>query len=63
MAEYIESIWDEYDTNKSGVLEKKQAMRFLDDMVSNYAISNLSASDLEDAFYELDTDSTSSITK
>ena len=31
--EFIEKLWNEYDTNKSGVLEEKQAKKLMMDIV------------------------------
>ena len=52
---YIESIWEEYDDDNSGELDKQETRRFLEDLFSATGESlDFSAEEFESFFNEFD---------
>ena len=67
IAQFTEKMWSLYDDDNNGLLEKHQAIRFLDDIfresvgdLENVEITN---DDLEALFEDLDVDKSGAISK
>lgn len=60
----MDEIWEEYDTDNSGSLDKNEAKRFIKNTLTEfYDESDISDGDFEAAFHEFDKDGSGTIEK
>ena len=63
MREQIAAIWQKYDTNGNGILDKKEAHKFLRDYMYEVTGEEPTLEDVERNFDTMDTDKSNDIDK
>ena len=59
----VDDIWKKYDTNNNGVLDKKEAYAFLDDMMKEVTGQATTQEEIESNFRILDEDHSGDVSK
>eukprot|EP00347_Sterkiella_histriomuscorum_P010822 403374794 len=63
LEECLNDIWDNYDADRNGTLEFKEAKKFLKDVMKESGMEKISTAELKKAFDDFDTDGSGAISK
>jgi Ca2+-binding EF-hand superfamily protein len=59
----LEDIWDNYDEDGNGVLEYKEAKKFIKDVLRESGMGKVSSKDIKKAFNDFDADKSGTMDK